>query len=117
MLFIRMCERALFGLDYRVPSHYEIIESSIGLLLLFQKSTTVEADFSLLGLEKNQYRKALTDLSLEGVLHSRQFLNPLCTLVAHSKCYANINIGPVYSQMTLSLCFVGFGVTIGCARK
>ena len=75
MLFIRMCERALLGLDYRVTSHYEIIESNIGLLLLFQNSTTVEVNFSLLGLEKNQHRKALTDLSLERVLHSRQFLN------------------------------------------
>ena len=47
-----------------------------GIATLFPNSTTVEDDFSLLGLEKNQYRKALTDLSLEGVLHSRQFLNP-----------------------------------------
>ena len=73
---MNMCERALLGLGYRVTSHYEVIESSISLLLLFQNSTPVEVDISLLGLEKSQYRKALTDLSLEGALHSRQFSNP-----------------------------------------
>ena len=34
---------------------------------------TVESDFYRLSLEKNEYRKALTDLSFEGVLHSKQF--------------------------------------------
>ena len=35
-----------------------------GIATVFPNSTTVEADFSLLGLEKNEYGKALTDLSL-----------------------------------------------------
>ena len=46
-----------------------------GIATVFTNLTLVEADFSLLGLKKNEYRKALRDLSLEGVIHSRQFLN------------------------------------------
>ena len=44
-----------------------------GIATVFPNSTTVEADFSRFGLEKTEYRKSLTDLSLEGVLHSKQF--------------------------------------------
>lgn len=44
-----------------------------GIATVFSKSTAVEADVSRLGLEKNDYRQALTDLSLTGVLYSKQF--------------------------------------------
>ena len=46
-----------------------------GIATVFSNSTTVEADFTLLGLEKNKYRKASTDLPLEGVPNNKQFLN------------------------------------------
>ena len=44
-----------------------------GLATVLPNTATVESDFSRLSLEKNEYRKALTDFSLEGVLHSKQF--------------------------------------------
>jgi hypothetical protein len=44
-----------------------------GLATVLPNTSTVESDFSRLSLEKNAYRKALTDFSLEGVLHSKQF--------------------------------------------
>ncbi|KAH6575369.1 hypothetical protein BASA62_001946 [Batrachochytrium salamandrivorans] len=44
-----------------------------GLATVFPNTATVESDFSRLGLEKNEYRKSLTDFSLEGVLHSKQY--------------------------------------------
>jgi hypothetical protein len=40
---------------------------------MFPNTATVESDFSVIGFEKNEYRTSLTDFSLEGALHSRQF--------------------------------------------
>ena len=37
------------------------------------ESPTVESDFSIINCEKNSRRSALTYLSLEGILHSKQF--------------------------------------------
>ena len=48
-----------------------------GLATVFPNTATVESDFSRLGLEKNEYRKSLTDFSLEGVLHSKQYIDLL----------------------------------------
>jgi hypothetical protein len=57
-----------------VAGRFEMLKEFCGgIATVFPNSTTVEADFSRLGLEKNEYRKSLTDLSLEGVLHSKQF--------------------------------------------
>jgi hypothetical protein len=39
----------------------------------FPNTATVESDFSIIGWEKNDYRKSLTDFSLEGILHTKQF--------------------------------------------
>lgn len=44
-----------------------------GIATVFPNTATVESDFSRLGLEKNEYRHSLTDFSLEGVLHSKQY--------------------------------------------
>jgi hypothetical protein len=44
-----------------------------GLGTVFPGTATVESDFSIVNFEKNDYRAALTDLSLEGILHSKQF--------------------------------------------
>lgn len=57
-----------------VAGRFEMLKEFCGgIATVFPNSTTVEADFSRLGLEKTEYRKSLTDLSLEGVLHSKQF--------------------------------------------
>jgi len=44
-----------------------------GLANVFPSITTIESDFSIINFEKNSHRPALTDLSLEGILHSKQF--------------------------------------------
>jgi hypothetical protein len=43
-----------------------------GLSSVFPGTSTVESDFSVIGWEKNAYRFNLTDLSLEGILHTKQ---------------------------------------------
>ena len=50
-----------------------------GLATVFPDTASVESDFSVLGWEKDTYRSALTDFSLEGLLHARQF-HKLCEL-------------------------------------
>jgi hypothetical protein len=44
-----------------------------GLASMFPNTATVESDFSVIGNEKNVHRTSLTDFSLEGILHSKQF--------------------------------------------
>lgn len=44
-----------------------------GLATVFPGTATVESDFSVLQWEKNVHRTCLTDLSLEGILHCKQF--------------------------------------------
>ena len=44
-----------------------------GFATTFANTATVEADFSLLGMEKTLYRHHLTCLSLQGILHCKQF--------------------------------------------
>lgn len=44
-----------------------------GLATVFPGTSTVESDFSIVNFEKKEYRSALTDLSLEGLLHSKQY--------------------------------------------
>jgi hypothetical protein len=44
-----------------------------GLATVFPGTATVESDFSVLKYAKNDYRTALTDFSLEGILHAKQF--------------------------------------------
>ncbi|RLN94797.1 hypothetical protein BBJ28_00016514 [Nothophytophthora sp. Chile5] len=39
----------------------------------FPNTTTVQSDFSVLGWEKDEYRRSLTDFSLEGILHAKQY--------------------------------------------
>ena len=50
-----------------------------GIATAFPNTATVESDFSILEWEKDAYRMSLTDLSLEGILHCKQF-NLLCHL-------------------------------------
>lgn len=44
-----------------------------GLATVFPNTATVESDFSIIGCEKTDRRTGLTDLSLEGILHSKQW--------------------------------------------
>ena len=44
-----------------------------GLASVFPGTSQVESDFSVLKDEKDIFRAAITDLSLESVLHSKQF--------------------------------------------
>ena len=44
-----------------------------GLGTVFPGTATVESDFSIVNYKKNHYRTVLTDLSLEGILHSKQY--------------------------------------------
>jgi len=46
-----------------------------GLGSVFPGTATVESDFSLINWEKDEYRSWLTDLSLEGILHSKQYFD------------------------------------------
>ncbi len=48
-------------------------EFSGGLATVFPNTASVESDFSVLKWEKDEYRQSLTDLSLEGILHSKQW--------------------------------------------
>lgn len=51
-----------------------------GLATVFPNTSPVEADFSVIGWEKNEYRQSLTDFSLEGILQAKQYKR-LCSLV------------------------------------
>jgi hypothetical protein len=51
----------------------ELVDFAGGLATIFPRTATVESDFSVIGWEKDIYRSALTDFSLEGLLHARQF--------------------------------------------
>ena len=43
------------------------------LVSMFPNTATVELDFSTIGAEKNVYRQSLTEFSLKGILHAKQF--------------------------------------------
>lgn len=53
-------------------SYPKLVEFCGGLASVFPGTSPVESDFSIIGWEKDEYRFNLTDLSLEGVLHSKQ---------------------------------------------
>ena len=44
-----------------------------GIATVPANTATVESDFSVLGWEKDEYRKYLSDLALEGIMQSKQF--------------------------------------------
>jgi hypothetical protein len=44
-----------------------------GLASVFPGTSTVESDSSVIGYEKDNYRTALTNFSLEGILQCKQF--------------------------------------------
>ena len=44
-----------------------------GIASVFPNTATVESDFSILGWEADEYRRSLTNLSLEGIIQCKQF--------------------------------------------
>ena len=64
------------GIAKSFPALFDFVG---GLATVFPDTASVESDFSVLGWEKDTYRSALTDFSLEGLLHARQF-HKLCEL-------------------------------------
>lgn len=44
-----------------------------GLASVFANTSTVESDFSIIACEKDDKRSSLTDISLEGVMHCKQW--------------------------------------------
>jgi hypothetical protein len=58
------------SLQVRFP---KLIEFCGGLATVFPGTSTVESDFSVLNWEFNEFRKSLTDFSLEGIMQSKQF--------------------------------------------
>lgn len=61
---------SVFG--YRFQTLKEFCNGSATVI---SNTATVDSDFYRLGLKKNKYRKSLTDFSLEGLLHSKQYFN------------------------------------------
>lgn len=61
------------GWDY-VQARFENLKKFCGgLATAFPGTSTVESDFSIVKWEKDDCRVGLTDFSLEGILHARQF--------------------------------------------
>lgn len=44
-----------------------------GFASVYPGTTRVESDFSVISWEKDEYRLSLMDLSLEGIMHCKQF--------------------------------------------
>ena len=57
-------------------NHFEPLKQFFGGLANVFPGT-VESDFSLINWEKDNYRTILTDLSLEGILHCKQYFELL----------------------------------------
>ena len=56
------------------PKKFSVLRDFCGgMASIFPNTATVESDFSILGWEKDEYRKSLTDLSLEGIIYCKQF--------------------------------------------
>jgi hypothetical protein len=53
---------------------YPLLEKFVGgLTTIFPGTSTVESDFSVVKYEKNKNRMSLTDASLKGILHAKQY--------------------------------------------
>ena len=60
------------GLNERFPLLFEF---SGGLALAYDGTARVESDLSILGIKKNAYRTFLMNLSLDGIMHAKQFMD------------------------------------------
>ena len=64
-----------------MEDHFEILRDFCGgIAMVFANTALVESDFSILGWEKDKFQLSMTDLSLEGVMHCKQYkaLSHLC---------------------------------------
>jgi hypothetical protein len=53
---------------------YPLLERFVGgLATIFPGTSNVESDFSVVKYEKNKNRRSVTDASLEGILHAKQY--------------------------------------------
>jgi len=58
-----------------VEGHFEILRDFCeGIVTVFTNTVSVESDFSILGWEKDKFRLSITDLSLEGIMHCKQYV-------------------------------------------
>ena len=58
-----------------VEGRFEILRDFCGgIATVFANTASVESDFSILGWEKDKFRLSMTDLSLEGVMHCKQYV-------------------------------------------
>ena len=55
------------------PRFPKLCEFAGGLATIYPGTTRVESDFSVIGWEKDEYRTALMDFSLEGIMHTKHF--------------------------------------------
>ena len=73
------CDSGSLGMSFEVgwgmvEGRYDILRDFCGGIATVQANTaTVESDFSRLGWEKDEHRKCLSDLALEGIMQSKQF--------------------------------------------
>src|SRR5438046_1062454 len=73
------CDSGSLGMSFEVgwgmvQGCYDILRDFCGGIATVQANTaTVESDFSRLGWEKDEHRKCLSDLALEGIMQSKQF--------------------------------------------
>ena len=51
----------------------KLVQFAGGLATIFPGTSAVESDFSIIGWEKDKYHMQLSNLSLEGILHAKQF--------------------------------------------
>ena len=57
-----------------IDERFNVLRDFCGVIAMMQVNIViVEFDFSRLSWEKNEHRKCLTDLALEGILQSKQF--------------------------------------------
>ena len=57
-----------------VEGRFEILMDFCGgIATIFPNTASVESDFSILGWEKDKFRLSLTDISLEGIMHCKQY--------------------------------------------
>ena len=58
-----------------MEGRFEILRDFCGgIATVFANTTSVESDFSILGWEKDKFRLSITDLSLEGIMHCKQYV-------------------------------------------
>ena len=57
-----------------MEGRFEILRDFCGgIATVFLNTASVEYGFSILGWEKDKYRLSITDLSLEGIMHCKQY--------------------------------------------